>query len=219
MPVPGSLILFHISFAAESFCVLCFALLQSQPSRRLVLFGFFNGKRGEFAFRIIILCVILLAAGVSDFRCRKVYNGWLFMGMAAGVIFWGTEFLLPAGIVLVPAFLLFRLRLMGAGDAKLMALIAGYLGIDAGIEAIGAGLLAGAAWSLCRLLHDRDLRVRLMYLTVYFRRVFLSRMITAYEMPSREDGREQVPLATCLAVGTYLYLLLSRVGGSGKGIL
>lgn len=108
---------------------------------------------------------------------------------------------------------------MGAGDAKLMALIAGYLGLDAGIWAIGAGLLTGAAWSLCRLLHDKDLRVRLKYLSAYFRRVFLTGMITAYEMPSRKDGREQVPLATCLAVGTYLYLLVSRTLGSGKGFL
>lgn len=156
---------------------------------------------------------------MSDFRYRKVYNGWLFMGMAAGVIFWGKDFLLPAGIVLVPVFLLFRLRLMGAGDAKLMALIAGYLGIDAGVPAIGAGLCTGAAWSLCSLLHDRDLRVRLTYLSVYFRRVFLTRMITEYDMPSREDGREQVPLATCLAAGTYLYLLADRIAGSGKGFL
>lgn len=179
----------------------------------------FNGKRGEFAFRTILLCVILLVAGVSDFRYRKVYNGWLFMGMAAGIIFWGKDFLLPAGIVLIPVFLLFRFRLMGAGDAKLMALIAGYLGFDAGIAAIGAGLCAGAAWSLCRLLHDKDLRIRLTYLSAYFRRVFLTRMITAYEMPPQRDGREQIPLAACLAVGTYLYLLCSRMAESGKGFL
>lgn len=163
--------------------------------------------------------MILLVAGVSDVRYRKVYNGWLFMGMAAGVVLWGRDFLLPAGIVLVPVFFLFRLRLMGAGDAKLMALMAGYLGIDAGLAAIGAGLFIGAMWSLCRLLHDRDFRVRLTYLSAYFRRVFLTGMITAYEMPSREDGREQVPLAACLAAGTYLYLLAFRAAGSGKGFL
>lgn len=219
MPVPGSLILFHISFAAEGFCVCVSALLQGQPYRRLVLFEIFCGKRGEPVFRIVFLCVVLLGAGVSDFRYRKVYNGWLFMGMAAGVVFWGKDFLFPAAIMLFPVFLLYRLRLIGAGDAKLMALVAGYLGIDAGLEAIGAGLLAGAAWSLCRLLHDRGLRTRLTYLSVYFRRVFLTRMITAYEMPSREDGREQVPLATCLAVGTYLYLFATWICGSGKGIL
>lgn len=218
MPVPGRLILFHISFAAGAFAF-SYALLQGQPFRRLVQFGFCNGKRGEFAFRTIILCGILLAAGVSDIRRRKVHNGLLFMGMAAGVIFWGKDFLAPAGIMLVLVFLLFRLRLMGAGDAKLMALIAGYLGLDAGLYAIGAGLLTGAAWSLCRLLHDKDLRVRLKYLTVYFGRVFLTGMITAYEMPSQEDGREQVPLAACLAVGTYLYLFATRICGSGKGIL
>lgn len=156
---------------------------------------------------------------MSDVRYRRVDNGWLFMGMTAGVVFWGKDFLLPAGAVLVPVFFLFCLRLMGAGDAKLMALMAGYLGIDAGLAAIGAGLVIGAAWSLCRLWHDRDLRIRLTYLSAYIRRVFLTGMITAYEMPSREDGREQVPLAACLAIGTYLYLFFSRVAGSGKGFL
>lgn len=166
-----------------------------------------------------MLCVTLLVAGVSDFRYHRVWNGWLFMGMAAGIVLDGKEFLVPAGVVLVPVFLMFCLRLMGAADAKLMALIAGYLGIDAGLMAIGAGLFAGAIWSLCRLLHDKDLRVRLTYLSAYFRRVFLTGNITAYEVPSQEDGNEQIPLAACLAVGTYLYLLCSRAAGSGRGFL
>lgn len=166
-----------------------------------------------------MLCVILLVAGVSDFRYRRVYNRWLFMGMTAGVLLCGKDFLLPAGIVFVPFFLLFRLRLVGAGDVKLMVLMAGYLGLDAGLTAIGIGFLIGAIWSLCRLLHDKDLRIRLTYLSAYFRRVFLTGMITAYEAPSWEDGREQIPLAVCLAVGTYLYLCCSRMAGSGKGFL
>lgn len=163
--------------------------------------------------------MILLVAGVSDFRYHKVYNHWLFMGMTAGVILCGKDFLLPAGIALVPVFFLHRLCLMGAGDAKLMALIAGYLGLEAGLLAIGAGFFIGAIWSLCRLLHDKDLRIRLMYLSAYFRRVFLTGMITAYKAPSRGDGREQIPLATCLAVGTYLYLLCSRMAENGRGFL
>lgn len=216
MPVPGRLILFHFSFAAE--CYVGFAS-GSAVSASLSMFVFLYGKWGEVAFQVIVLCVILLVAGISDFRYRKVYNYWLFMGMAAGVLLCGRDFLLPAGIVIVPVFLLFRLRLMGAGDAKLLVLMTGYLGIDDGLPAIGAGFFIGAVWSLCRLLRDRDLRVRLTYLSVYFRRVFLTRIITAYEMPSGGDGREQIPLATCLAVGTYLYLLCSRMAGSGKGFL
>lgn len=215
MPVPGRLVLYHISFAAKRY--VGFAAGSARSAN--ISFLFFNGKRGEAAFRIIVLCVILLVAGVSDFRYHRVYNGWLLMGMAVGVALEGRDFLLSAGIVLIPVFLLFRLRLMGAGDAKLMALIAGYLGLDAGLAAIGAGLAAGAAWSLCRLLHGRDLRIRLTYLSVYFRRVFLTGMITAYDMPSREDGREQIPLAACLAVGTYLYLLASCMADSRRGFL
>ncbi|MCQ4838257.1 hypothetical protein NE556_24350, partial [[Clostridium] symbiosum] len=45
-------------------------------------------------------------------------------------------------------FPLFLFRMMGAGDIKVMAVIAGYMGMDRGVEIIFYGLAAAAVWSL-----------------------------------------------------------------------
>lgn len=186
-------------FAKDVICVIC-------------------GKRW-CVISVIGLCVFLAGAAVSDLRRGKVYNWWLLIWTVFGVWRVGAGFFLPAAAVLVPAFLLFRLRMMGAGDGKLMAVAAGYLGLDAGLRAIGAGLLVGAIWSLCRLWRDRSLMARLKYFSAYFTRIFQEKNILAYDGLSGTDGRHQIPLASCLAVGVCLYLLFSGAALPGRGML
>ncbi len=115
-------------------------------------------------------------------------NGWLCAAAAVGLCLHGRQFAAAAGMVLIPSYLLFRTGLMGAGDGKMMAVIAGYLGLDRGLCAIGAGMAVGACWSLVRLWRERDLRAT-------------------------------IPLAACLACGTYGYLLLSCAAEMGRRML
>lgn len=98
---------------------------------------------------------------------------------------------------------------MGAGDGKLMAVMAGYLGMEAGIEAIGAGMAVGAIWSLCILARDRDQKRRLVYLFAYFRRMLQTGRMEAYGAWTEGEKGATIPLGACMAAGTYLYLLLS----------
>ncbi len=153
--------------------------------------------------------MFLLGAAVTDLTKGKVYNGWLALGAAFGVCCVGVQFFLPAAVMLVPGFALFRLRMMGAGDGKLMAVIAGYLGLHTGLRAIGAGFLTGAVWSLCRLWHDRSLKARLWYFFAYFTRMFQEKSVLAYDELSESDGRHRIPFAVCLAAGVCLYLICS----------
>lgn len=167
-----------------------------------------------------------------------------------GVWLRGSDFLLAAAAVLMPAYLLFRMRMMGAGDGKLMALIAGYLGLESGIHAIGAGMAIGAIWSLCRIWHDKNLLSRFTYLNAYIRRTILTKEMipyqrfaskersqfadeepaleeqmfsqnqkTVYEQLSVKESRHTIPLAACLASGTYLYLMFSCAAVVGKEFL
>lgn len=144
-----------------------------------------------------------------------------------GVLLRGCDFLLAAAAVLIPAYLLFRMRMMGAGDGKLMALIAGYLGLESGLRAIGAGMAVGAIWSLCRIWHDKTLLSRFTYLNAYIRRTIHTKELmpyqqkkkTSYGQLSAWESRHTIPLAVCLASGTYLYLLFSCAAVVGKEIL
>lgn len=167
---------------------------------------------------VLVLCVILFGAAWSDIRCRKVKNEWLLVGAVCGLFLTGDSFLVSAGAVCILGFLGFRLGIFGAGDGKLAALIAGYLGLFPGLAAVFFGLVIGGVWSLQRLLCSRDLRIRLKYLSAWVWRVILTKSVTAYEMPRRSDGRDTIPLAACLAAGTYGYLAW-QFAAAGNGVL
>lgn len=151
--------------------------------------------------------MILAGAAGTDLAWGKVKNVWLLPGVLLGIVFRGPMFLRDGGIVLVMTFSLFRLRMMGAGDGKLMALIAGFLGMPEGISAIWLGLWIGVMWSLCRLRQRGSIRARLEYLAAYLARVVQCRTVTAYENLSGGSGVHRIPLAACLAAGVYLYLI------------
>lgn len=121
----------------------------------------------------------------------------------------GWDFVPAAAVILFFTFFLFRLGMMGAGDGKLMAVIAGYLGMDAGIWAIFTGMVIGALWSLCRLWHGHGLKIRLINLAVYFMQMFQTGKIKKYVGDLESKRAYTIPLAVCMAGGTYLYLIAS----------
>lgn len=156
-----------------------------------------------------ILCMILAGAAWTDALEGKVRNRWLLAGAAAGIWCRGPEFFPAAILVLILTFFLFRQGMMGAGDGKLMAVIAGYLGMDSGTEAIFTGMLIGAIWSLYRLWHSKSLKTRLIYLTCYFTGMIQTGNMRKYEKKNAAESAGTIPLAVCMAAGTYLYLLVS----------
>ena len=163
-----------------------------------------------------ILCAFLLGAGWTDLVWGKVYNLWLCLAALAGLALGGADFLTGALAMMIPAFLLFRFRLMGAGDGKITAVIIGYLGLEEGIQAIGGGLCVGAVWSLWRLYCDGSLTVRFRYPLEYVMCMLMERRILAYDELYAADGHHRIPLAACLAVGVCLYLAGRAVWMGGR---
>lgn len=157
---------------------------------------------------VAALCILLLGAAWTDIKCHQVKNSWLLWGIAVGVGLQGITFLATAILTLVPVFLLFCMGLMGAGDGKMIVCIVGYLGLHDGFMAVGFSMAAGAVWSFIILLHHRSLMTRLKYLYAWFRQRFQTKNWIAYTPPAGEHGEGTIPLAACLAAGTYLYLLL-----------
>lgn len=162
---------------------------------------------------MVLLCILLFGGAWTDFKYRQVKNGWLLGGVVAGIWLQGVVFVTAAAVTLMLVFLLFRLGLLGAGDGKLMVCIAGYLGLRDGFMAVAFGMAVGAVWSLGILLYHQSLMTRLNYLYAWFRQRFQSKTWIAYCPPAEKHGEGTIPLAACLAAGTYLYLLLRRVCG------
>jgi len=94
-----------------------------------------------------LYALVLIAAGVSDFRVRKIpnwtvialivlYAAWAFVNHAVD---WKSG-LMAFGIALVGSFALYLVKVVGAGDSKLFTATA----LFAGLKLLGAFALATA---------------------------------------------------------------------------
>ena len=103
---------------------------------------------------------------------------------------------------------LWRLRMVGAADVKLAALIVSWLGVGRGCSGLGAGMVLGALWSLGRLFRKGELLLRLRQLARYGGSCLKDRTIRPYERWIRDGDQAVIPLGACLALGTILTLWL-----------
>lgn len=170
------------------------------------------------AVKILLFCVFLSGAGWTDLYEGKVRNTWIVFGAVCGLWYGRWRFAQSAAAALIPAFFLFRMGMMGAGDGKMMAVIAGTLGLDAGLEAIGLGMAVGTIWSLHRLRCGTNVSECLTNLGAYIRRMIRTGNLEAYQELSLTARGNTIPLAACLSVGTYLYLLGSCIWHVTGGI-
>ena len=100
---------------------------------------------------VAVYAVLLIAAGLSDFRVRKIpnwsvialialYLPWVFLGPGVS---W-TSGLMAFGIALVGTVLLYLMKVIGAGDSKLFAATALFAGLKLlGVLALATALIGG----------------------------------------------------------------------------
>ena len=144
----------------------------------------------------------------TDLKRGRVPNEALVLLALAGVMDRGLGFLTGALPFLLFGVCLFRFRVMGAGDGKLMAVIGGYLGIRGGFYAVALGFLAGALWSLWRFRRPGLAAERFCYLRGYVRAVVQGRRLQPYDSLERADAPHHIPFAVCLTAGVWAYGML-----------
>lgn len=134
----------------------------------------------------VVLAVLLAAACAIDLRSRRIPNPLVVSGALLGL---GLQVTLPAGrglfdtstpgaiglspamlatvVLLLAGGLLWRLRLMGAGDAKLLAAVGPYVGPAGVLPVLLYTLLAGGVVALVTAWwnHQRALRAPRIPLT------------------------------------------------------
>lgn len=189
----------------------------------------------------LFLTPVLAAGAAADLKFRKVPNGMIWFGTvtglgiltmerlsgdggAAGAVFTGHAglgiwqwlsmcggYVLRLGLVCALGFPLFLFRMMGAGDVKLMAVIAAWLGWHDGVVVIGYGFLIGAFWALLKMCLSGIFWQRISYFIAYFRRLFLTKEKTPYYLANRDGDEVVIPFAVCLFCGFLLFLMLEVV--------
>lgn len=166
----------------------------------------------EYGTEHLILCAGIAVCAWTDLKYGKVWNVWLLFLAVVGVAQKGSAFFTGAVVFLAVGMCLFRFRVMGAGDGKMMAVIGGFLGLSAGFYAIALGFLTGAVWSLWRMKRCGVAAERFLYLKHYVETAMASKRIQPYDTLDQPRAVHHIPFAVCLAAGVLAYLFFFGQG-------
>lgn len=170
--------------------------------------------------RLGLLAGFLLAAVFSDVATRKIPNRLILVGIVTGLL---AQAFLPGGDGFLSAlkgllfgfglFLpLYLLRVMGAGDVKLMAMVGCFTGSPAIFGVVLCALLAGGVLSL--MFSMKMKASRRMLANVKFIIFMKSIKAAGGGLASSDDMTASVgtlPYAMAIAIGTAGYLVWQGV--------
>jgi len=174
--------------------------------------------------RIVVLFTLLAIASVSDYRIYRIPN-WLTVGGAVFALIYKTAtavspssgFLVAFGGLFLGFALmlpLYALRVMGAGDVKLMAMVGAFLGVHETFQAILFAFIVGGIAAIGFALYKRKLR-RLLKNTkqVVYEMSVLS--MVGVKPDAHIEAHQSVgklPFGICISVGTIAYVLGRQLG-------
>ena len=153
-------------------------------------------KKERRTVKDFITCGLLLAAVWNDCISYKVRNSIILMGLAAGLIFRIEEcglkgivlWFFGAAVPVVLLWILFRYKMLGAGDIKLFSVIGGMYEPPVIINTMILAFLAGGVLSVIRLLQTGGFKNRLQYLAGFISNQCKEKKIIHYYQCER-DGR------------------------------
>ncbi len=174
--------------------------------------------------RILILAGLLTVASISDYRTYRIPNWLTVGGMTTGLIYsaivpfsvklgflWSLGGLAIGLLALLP---LYALRMLGAGDVKLMAMVGAFLGVTDTLSAVVYSLIVGGIAALGYALLNKV--VGQMFANV--REVLHATMWSAVAgfkpdiriAPGKSVGR--LPYGICISLGTLYYVVAKQLG-------
>lgn len=175
-----------------------------------------------------VLALVVIAA-IYDLHARRIPNWLVVIGLGAGLVvqcalhgaidgmlLWagGT---LTGGAVLLPGYLL---RMMGAGDVKLMASVGCFCGASGAFEAALMVCMVGGVWALAEMLRHRQMRAGLHNMAA----VLIDVSMPAGDAPRGDSGQGTgntgntrtkrpttgtLPYGVAIAIGTMLSLFMN----------
>lgn len=177
-----------------------------------------------FDWRTGVLLPLLAVAAILDVRSQRIPNWLVLAGLLYGVVY-NTAFpSSPHDGILFPltgfglGFLLFLpvylMRMMGAGDVKLLAMVGAFLGPSDTFYAMLGSLIAGGALAVCYVLVNGMAKRMFHNLTSLFQHG-LSSVLAGITPDLRIEASQsagKLPYGVAIASGTCGYLVLRQFG-------
>ncbi len=169
--------------------------------------------------RYVILAVLLIVTVTTDVRTYRIHNLPVALALVCGLI-WNlaadgipglARSLLAALIPFALLIALFALRMLGAGDIKLLCAIGAIMGIPFILYTIGFSFLAGGLLALGFMLVRGNGWQRLRHIGSYLRTCFLTHNFLPYtNFDDKSDGAK-FPFSLAIAAGCAVQILLSAL--------
>jgi prepilin peptidase CpaA len=174
--------------------------------------------------RAASLVTLLVIAGVIDVRTYRIPN-WLTVGGACVAL--GLAILLPSSTH--PGFLgaagglatgfaimlpLYALRVMGAGDVKLMAMAGAFLGVPDTFYAVLCAFIAGGVAALVFAVAHKASKRMAANLRDMVESLAFAAMAGQAPGPGMAKAASvgRLPYAICIGIGTIAYVVIKQVG-------
>ena len=160
---------------------------------------------------LLPLAIVLITSAYTDYRDRKVYNKVtypaFFIGLICNTIALGVDGLLDgltaAALTFVLGLLLLAIRVIGAGDIKLLIVVGAFLGMQGLGEVTFYSVLVGAVGGMIAALFNGYLWEMLQRIGRFLRGVY--RMILYRDRIMMEkmehDDRSWIPFAIAILFG------------------
>ena len=166
----------------------------------------------------VLLCFLIVAA-IQDYDKAKIANAYIIVMVAVGfgIRIWNQDsfiLVLPIINTFSVFFILYLIKVMGAGDVKLITASAVFLGREVWLVT-GIALFVAAVWGLFKLVRSHMLMTRIAAGMNYVGQVLGNKKLCSYSYGIRSGQEITVPFAVCLCVGyigLYMYRMLQRGG-------
>jgi prepilin peptidase CpaA len=174
--------------------------------------------------RTAALIVLLIAAGVIDYRTFRIPN-WLTVGGACVAL--GLALFLPATthptflwalgglatgfVIMLP---LYALKVMGAGDVKLMAMAGAFLGVPDTLYAVLYTFIAGGVAALLFAVYHKASKRMAANVRDMVQSLAFAAIAGLPPDPSmtRTASIGKLPYGVSIAIGTIAYVVIKQVG-------
>lgn len=152
---------------------------------------------------------LVICATVQDFAYMKIRNRLILCGLFSALLFHVlgngvsglVQVLLNIFFPVVVLYLLYLMRVLGAGDIKLFSVIGGFINFKELVWCIVSAFLIGALFSVCKMLNSKTLIPKLYRSGNYL--IQLARgNFSEYQTEDGKDSRIHFALCILLALIT-----------------
>ena len=171
-----------------------------------------------------VLLILLVIASVSDYRTFKIPNWLTGSGMVFGLIYstvvpfsirlgflWALGGLLLGFLIMLPFY---ALRIMGAGDVKLMAMVGAFLGVTDTLQAVIFSFIVGGIAALGFALFNKAL-IRMLGNVKSIAQMMMLSAIGGFRPDIQIEAGKSVgtlPYGICISIGTVAYVVAKQLG-------